>query len=58
MTPQNGSVLASHFGGQEIPFNELRLGAITLAPDEAEIVFRIAVTRFGVELARKAYRKT
>ena len=25
--------------------------------DEAEIAFRIAVTRFGSELARKAYRK-
>ncbi|MBV9301261.1 MAG: hypothetical protein JOY53_04015 [Acidobacteriaceae bacterium] len=25
--------------------------------DEAEITFRIAVTRFGLELARKAYRK-
>lgn len=25
--------------------------------DNAEIIFRIAVTRFGVELARKAYRK-
>ncbi len=25
--------------------------------DEAEIIFRIAVTRFGEELARKAYRK-
>jgi hypothetical protein len=26
--------------------------------DEAEVVFRIAVTRFGAELARKAYRRT
>jgi hypothetical protein len=26
--------------------------------DEAEIVFRIAAARFGLELARKAYRKT
>jgi Rv0078B-related antitoxin len=26
--------------------------------DEAEIAFRLAVTRFGLELARKAYRKT
>jgi hypothetical protein len=25
--------------------------------DEAEITFRLAVTRFGSELARKAYRK-
>ncbi len=25
--------------------------------DEAEITFRIAVTRFGAELARKAYRR-
>jgi Rv0078B-related antitoxin len=25
--------------------------------DEAEIAFRIAVTRFGLELARKAYRR-
>ncbi|HEX7361751.1 MAG TPA: hypothetical protein VF283_14775 [Bryobacteraceae bacterium] len=25
--------------------------------DEAEITFRIAVSRFGLELARKAYRK-
>jgi hypothetical protein len=25
--------------------------------DEAEITFRIAVTRFGAELAHKAYRK-
>ncbi len=25
---------------------------------EAEITFRLAVTRFGSELARKAYRKT
>lgn len=25
--------------------------------DEAEITFRIAVSRFGAELARKAYRK-
>jgi len=26
--------------------------------DEAEIAFRIAAARFGLELARKAYRKT
>ncbi|MCL4784957.1 MAG: hypothetical protein KJZ70_18160 [Bryobacterales bacterium] len=26
--------------------------------DDAEIAFRIAVTRFGPELARKAYRRT
>lgn len=26
--------------------------------DEAEIIFRIAVTRFGEELARKAYGRT
>jgi len=26
--------------------------------DELEIAFRIAVTRFGPELARKAYQKT
>jgi hypothetical protein len=26
--------------------------------DEAEIAFRIAVTRFGPELARKAYRRS
>jgi len=26
--------------------------------DEAEIAFQIAVTRFGLELARKAYRRT
>ena len=25
--------------------------------DEAEITFRIAVTRFGADLARKAYRR-
>ena len=25
--------------------------------DESEITFRIAVSRFGLELARKAYRK-
>jgi hypothetical protein len=25
--------------------------------DEAEITFRIAVTRFGAEIARKAYRR-
>lgn len=25
--------------------------------DEAEITFRLAVSRFGLELARKAYRK-
>jgi len=25
--------------------------------DEAEVAFRIAVTRFGAELARKAYRR-
>ncbi|HEY7302783.1 MAG TPA: hypothetical protein VH601_01610 [Bryobacteraceae bacterium] len=25
--------------------------------DDAEITFRIAVSRFGLELARKAYRK-
>ena len=28
-----------------------------LYADEAEITFRIAVSRFGLELARKAYRK-
>lgn len=28
-----------------------------LHADEAEITFRIAVSRFGLELARKAYRK-
>jgi len=27
------------------------------AADEAEITFRVAVTRFGAELARKAYRR-
>lgn len=26
--------------------------------DEAEIIFRIAVTRFGVELARKVYGRS
>ena len=26
--------------------------------DEAEIVFHLAVTRFGAEFARKAYRRT
>lgn len=26
--------------------------------DDAEITFRIAVSRFGLELARKAYRKS
>ncbi len=26
--------------------------------DEAEITFQLAVTRFGLELARKAYRRT
>ena len=25
--------------------------------DEAEITFRVAITRFGLELARKAYRR-
>ena len=28
-----------------------------LYADEAEITFRIAVSRFGLELARKAYRR-
>ena len=44
-------------GAREVYFRRAATRRMYPDADEAEINFRIAVTRFGAELARKAYRR-
>jgi hypothetical protein len=57
MTPSERVSIAAALWAAADSLQRASLRALHPDADEDEITFRIAVSRFGVDLARKAYRR-